>query len=222
MRCREAARPALSELERYLFISNVDSNWNTWDREKTVLVFFFLSPFMSLPGPPSELLLFSVLSPLDELLSCLSSSSVISISSSSMSMSLSLSLSSPRSGLRMGSLALMVCVTAWSRVSLLGVLVWAGTGVDMDGALGDVNGPDGLSPAHNPVLLPPKRGDVDEDVELVKGPDGGMGMDSPWLVNVGAKSTKEVGIKCFCLLDTSNTNIMKSLKVYKFERVTSI
>ena len=27
----EAASPALSELDRYLFMSNVDSNWNTWN-----------------------------------------------------------------------------------------------------------------------------------------------------------------------------------------------
>ena len=187
VRCKDAAKPALSELERYLFMSNVDSSWNTWDLENTVLVFFFLSPLMSLPGAPSELLLFSVLSPLvEELLSCLSSSSVISISSSSISMSLSLSLSSPRSGFRIGSLALMVWA-AWSRGSLWGVLVCAGTGVGVDGVRGKVKGPDGLSPAHNPALLPPSRGDVDEDAELVRGPEGGMGMDNPWLVNVGAK-----------------------------------
>ena len=56
----------------------------------------------------------------------------------------------------------------------------AGTGVDVDGVRGEVNGPDGLSPAHNPVLLPPNRGDADEDAELVvRGPEGGIGMDNP-------------------------------------------
>lgn len=44
VRCRLAAKPARSELLKYLFISKVDSSWNTWEREKTVLVFFFLLP----------------------------------------------------------------------------------------------------------------------------------------------------------------------------------
>ena len=53
VRCREAASPARSELERYRFMSNVVSNWNTWLRENTVRVFFFF--FLWLRSPPSPL-----------------------------------------------------------------------------------------------------------------------------------------------------------------------
>lgn len=41
VRCREAARPARSELLRYLFMSKVDSSWKTWLLLNTVRVFFF-------------------------------------------------------------------------------------------------------------------------------------------------------------------------------------
>lgn len=41
VRCRDAARLALSELLRYRFRSNMDSSWNTWLRLNTVRVFFF-------------------------------------------------------------------------------------------------------------------------------------------------------------------------------------
>lgn len=66
VRCKDAARPALSELDRYLFISNVDSNWKTWLRVKTVRVFFLrlllLLPLLLLlsefpPFPPLTLTL---------------------------------------------------------------------------------------------------------------------------------------------------------------------
>ena len=68
--CSEAASPARSELERYRFMSKVDSNWNTlkiiyweesqkkvefqftWDLLNTVRVFFFFS-FPPLPHLPS-------------------------------------------------------------------------------------------------------------------------------------------------------------------------
>lgn len=52
VRCREAARPARSELLRYLFMSNVDSSWKTWLLLKTVRVFFFRAePGSELSGP---------------------------------------------------------------------------------------------------------------------------------------------------------------------------
>lgn len=41
VRCKEAARPARSELLRYLFMSKVDSSWKTWLLLNTVRVFFF-------------------------------------------------------------------------------------------------------------------------------------------------------------------------------------
>ncbi len=43
VRLRFEASAALSVLLRYLFISNVDSSWNTWLLENTVRVFFFLA-----------------------------------------------------------------------------------------------------------------------------------------------------------------------------------
>lgn len=58
VRCSDAAKPALSLLDKYLFTSKVDSSWNTWLREKTVRVFFFLllaAPFMLLPLLDCEL-----------------------------------------------------------------------------------------------------------------------------------------------------------------------
>lgn len=52
VRCREAARPARSELLRYLFMSKVDSSWKTWLLLNTVRVFFFLAePGSELSGP---------------------------------------------------------------------------------------------------------------------------------------------------------------------------
>jgi len=67
VRCNEAARPALSELDRYRLRSNVDSNWKTWLREKTVRVFFFrllpLSPPLLLPVLPFKELLLGLFPP---------------------------------------------------------------------------------------------------------------------------------------------------------------
>lgn len=52
VRCREAASPARSELLRYLFMSKVDSSWNTWLLLNTVRVFFFRAePGSEVSGP---------------------------------------------------------------------------------------------------------------------------------------------------------------------------
>lgn len=55
VRCKLAAKPARSELLRYLFMSNVDSSWNTWEREKTVRVFFFRLPRLAVGSRFSSL-----------------------------------------------------------------------------------------------------------------------------------------------------------------------
>lgn len=55
VRCRDAAKPARSELLKYRFMSKVCSSWNTWDLENTVLVFFFLLPRLVLGSRFSSL-----------------------------------------------------------------------------------------------------------------------------------------------------------------------